>query len=83
MLQGTYFMLAESVPGKYRKTVLKILRTLFRWTHFTIQYVACKYMSSARCLVSCWQQHLQCEWNAKPQNCEADAQCTGQRFCTA
>jgi len=29
MLQGTYFMLAESVPGKYRKTVLKILRTLF------------------------------------------------------
>ena len=33
-------------------------------------------MSSARCEVSCWQQRLECERNAKPQNCETDAHST-------
>ena len=31
-------------------------------------------MSSARFEVSCWQEQLECEWNAKRQYCEADAQ---------
>ena len=30
--------------------------------------------TSVRCEVHWWQQQLKCEWNAKPQNCEADAQ---------
>jgi len=29
---------------------------------------------AARREVPCWQQQLECEWNAKPQNCETDAQ---------
>jgi len=37
-------------------------------------YVA--YTSSTWLEVSCWQQQLECEWNAKPQNCEADARYT-------
>jgi len=69
MLQGTYFILVESMPDKYIKAVFLIL-----WTVFGIGYVA--YMSSTRCRVSCWQQQLECEWNAKCQNCEADAQRT-------
>jgi len=37
-------------------------------------YIA--YMSSTGLEDSCWQQQLECEWNAKSQNCEADARTT-------
>jgi len=66
MLQDTYFISVESMPGKCRKVVFSSLSTVFGLTHFAIQFVA--YTSSTRCWVSCWQQQLGCEWNAKPQN---------------
>ena len=44
-----------------------------------ITYSACLQRSgfkltSGRCECPCWQEQLKCEWKAKPQNCEADAQ---------
>jgi len=55
MLQGTYLILVEFMPGKYRKAALFILSAVYGWTHFSMQYAA--YMSSSRCEVSCWQPH--------------------------
>ena len=32
------------------------------------------YLPKTYCEVTCWQQRLECEWNAKLKICEADAQ---------
>jgi len=58
------------MPGKYDKAVFLSLWTVFGFEHIFHKDVG--YMSSVRCEISCWQQQLDCEWHAKPQNCEAD-----------
>jgi len=42
MMQGRpiYFMLAESMPYKYKKALVLILTTVFGCIHFAVRFVA-------------------------------------------
>ena len=77
------FDLPKSWASKFRQVLTTLMKLCFFVVECTDKGRLChrkhiKYVysqqTSARSDISCWQQQLEPEWNAKLQNCEADAQ---------